>query len=219
MNYLVIDLEMCMVPKHYRGKQYNYAREIIQIGAVLLDEDYKQIGTIRQYVHPEHGVIDHFIEKLTGIQGNQVKKAPKFQEAMHHMLDWLGNREYRVLAWSGSDYAQFQHEISCKHLEDDRIHGFMNPEQWIDYQAVFGKRYDFKQPVSLEDALQYCDMEPDGRLHDGLDDALNTARIIEMLESDPDFQLIYPDKEVEVESGPLNTCLGDLFSGLNIRLA
>ena len=39
MNYLVIDLEMCKVPKNYRGKNYKYASEIIQVGAVLLDED------------------------------------------------------------------------------------------------------------------------------------------------------------------------------------
>ena len=32
MNYLVIDLEMCRVPKLYRSK-YKYANETIQIGA------------------------------------------------------------------------------------------------------------------------------------------------------------------------------------------
>ena len=39
LNYLVIDLEMCKVPKNYRGKNYKYASEIIQVGAVLLDEE------------------------------------------------------------------------------------------------------------------------------------------------------------------------------------
>ncbi len=42
MNYLVIDLEMCKVPKDYRNKNYKYASEIIQIGAVLLDERYRR---------------------------------------------------------------------------------------------------------------------------------------------------------------------------------
>ena len=31
MNYLVIDLEMCKVPKDYRNKNYKYASEIIQM--------------------------------------------------------------------------------------------------------------------------------------------------------------------------------------------
>ena len=39
MNYLVIDLEMCNVPRDYRSRSYKYANETIQIGAVLLDEE------------------------------------------------------------------------------------------------------------------------------------------------------------------------------------
>ena len=44
MNYVVIDLEMCKVPKMYRNKMYKYATEIIEIGTVLLDEDFRQIS-------------------------------------------------------------------------------------------------------------------------------------------------------------------------------
>ena len=64
MNYLVIDLEMCKVPKDYRNKNYKYASEIIQIGAVLLDERYRRRDEICLYVHPEHGVIDNFIARI-----------------------------------------------------------------------------------------------------------------------------------------------------------
>ena len=38
MNYLVIDLEMCNVPRDYRSRSYKYANETIQIGTVLLDD-------------------------------------------------------------------------------------------------------------------------------------------------------------------------------------
>lgn len=82
MFHLVIDLEMCKVPRDYRSKFYRYAYEIIQIGAVLLDDSFKRIGTLCQYVHPEHGVIDYFIENLTGIKNSQVKNAPKLEEAL-----------------------------------------------------------------------------------------------------------------------------------------
>ena len=98
MFYLVIDLEMCRVPRDYRNKAYHYAYETIQIGAVLLNEEFKQVGTIREYVHPEHGVIDPFIERLTGIKNSQVKKAARIGEALVHMIDWIGDREYKVYA-------------------------------------------------------------------------------------------------------------------------
>ena len=46
MDYLVIDLEMCRVKKLYR-KTYKYASEIIQIGAVLLDEGFNRTATMQ----------------------------------------------------------------------------------------------------------------------------------------------------------------------------
>jgi len=40
MYNLIIDLEMCNVPRDYRRRSYKYANETIQIGAVLLDENF-----------------------------------------------------------------------------------------------------------------------------------------------------------------------------------
>ena len=65
MNYVVIDLEMCKVPKMYRNKIYKYATEIIEIGTVLLNEDFRQIATLRQYVHPEYGVLDQQFDRYS----------------------------------------------------------------------------------------------------------------------------------------------------------
>ena len=40
MRYVVIDLEMCDIPKNYRDQVHPYMKETIQIGAVLLDEGF-----------------------------------------------------------------------------------------------------------------------------------------------------------------------------------
>jgi len=64
-----------------------------------------------------------------------------------------------------------------------------------------------------------CDLTQDGRMHDGLDDALNTAKLIRKLELNPEYQLICRQTLTEEESGPLNICLGDLFAGLHIECA
>lgn len=184
MNYLVIDLEMCNVPRDYRSRSYKYANETIQIGAVLLDEEFKRIGTLSQYVHPEHGVIDPFIQNLTGIRNSQVKKAPRIEEALLHMIDWIGDREYKVYAWSGSDRAQLLHEIKAKKICDERILDFVCEARWIDYQDVFVKRFGIERKIGLEEALGRVEIEPEGRLHDGLDDAVNTGCDICEVEAD-----------------------------------
>lgn len=92
MYNLVIDLEICNVPRDYWRKSYKYANETIQIGAVLLDENFKRISTLCQFVHPEYEIIDYFIESLTGIRNSQVKNAPRMQmnvERYWKMPDWI----------------------------------------------------------------------------------------------------------------------------------
>ena len=90
LNYLVLDLEMCKVPREYQSRGYLCPMEIIQIGAVLLDESFRNMEEISLYVHPEHGVIDRFIANLTGIQRRQVKESKKLREGF-----WSLSRESR----------------------------------------------------------------------------------------------------------------------------
>ncbi|MGI6096339.1 MAG: exonuclease domain-containing protein [Lachnospiraceae bacterium] len=215
MFYLVIDLEMCRVPRDYRNKAYHYAYETIQIGAVLLNEEFKQVGTIREYVHPEHGVIDPFIEKLTGIKNSQVKKAPCIGEALVHMIDWIGDREYKVYAWSESDRNQLLHEITAKQITDESVDAFMMEDRWVDYQMVFSQRFQLTRRISLEEALGRADIDPKGKFHDGMDDAVNTGLLVEKLEMNPDYQLISYEMP-EKPSEHLGSTLGELFAGLNL---
>ena len=116
MNYLVIDLEMCGVPQMYRTGKYKYSNEIIQIGAVLLDQKFMQADTFCQYVHPEYGALDHFISALTGIENKQLKHALPLKEVLHMLIDWIGGRRYKVYAWSENDYCQLAREIRCKEI-------------------------------------------------------------------------------------------------------
>lgn len=218
MNYLVIDLEMCRVPRDYRSKRYKYASETIQIGAVLLDEEFKRIGTLSQFVHPEYGVIDYFIENLTGIKNSQVKHAPRLQEALVHMLNWIGDREYKVYAWSESDRAQILHEIKAKNIVDEKIASFMEESRWVDYQDIFMKRYEMSRKMSLEEALGRADIDPEGRFHDGLNDAVNTGLLIEKLELNPDYQLVSYEMPEKL-SEHLSSSLGELFAGMELKLA
>ena len=91
-------------------------------------------------------------------------------------------------------------------------------ENWIDYQDVFTKRFELSRQLSLEEALRRAEIEPEGKFHDGLDDAVNTAYLIEKLELNPEYQLVsyeMPDKPSE----RLCSTLGELFVGLDIKWA
>ena len=216
MSYnVILDLEMCKVPKNYRSR-YKYSTETIQIGAVLLDESFETVKTFTQYVHPEHGVVDTFIEKMTGIRNSVIKEAPNFKEAIHNLIDWIGDCEFKIYAWSGSDRSQILHEMRAKHIEDEEIEIFLNEENWIDYQDVFTKRFELNRSFSLQEALDRTNLEPKGKLHDGLDDAINTGRLIKLLESDPEIKLTTFEIPEESE-GSFGCTIGDLFANFKLE--
>ncbi|SEM22135.1 Inhibitor of the KinA pathway to sporulation, predicted exonuclease [Butyrivibrio sp. ob235] len=215
MKYAVVDLEMCVVPKGYRKNRFKYRNETIQIGAVLLNENYEVVDEFNSYVKPEYGCIDSFIENLTGITEKDVAKGPAFEEALESFLDWLPADDVRCVSWSDSDPMQIIHEASEKGIADDRLEiVFAN---WIDCQKTFSRKMDQKRAYSLEEALFISNIAPEGSAHDGLVDAANTAVLFTKLETDPDYRLneFYETARKE-EVDHLSFSLGDLFAGIAI---
>ena len=124
----------------------------------------------------------------------------------------------KVYAWSGSDRAQILHEIKAKNIVDEKIASFMEEFRWVDYQDIFMKRYEMSRKMSLEEALGRADIDPEGRFHDGLNDAVNTGLLIEKLELNPDYQLVSYEMS-EKPSEHLSSSLGELFAGMELKLA
>ena len=56
-KYVVVDFEMCDVPKGAVREHYNYGTEIIEIGAVLLDDSLNIVDNFKSYVAPQYGHI------------------------------------------------------------------------------------------------------------------------------------------------------------------
>ena len=96
------------------------------------------------------------------------------------------------------------------------IDAFMKADRWIDYQDVFKKRFDLNRCYSLEDALESAEIEPEGRFHDGLDDAVNTGALIKKLELNSKYEIA---KYALPKSDEYLSCtIGDLFEGLQLKL-
>lgn len=213
MTYnVVIDLEMCRVPK---TTESFLALETIQIGAVLLDEEFNILSKFNQYVHPEYGVLDGFIKHLTGINYSQIKKdtAKDFRESVESLIDWIGDKNYKIWTWSANDYHQLSHELKAKKIKTAKIDEFMLEERWIDYQDLFIKKYEFDNPIKLKDALSFGEIDIEGRLHDGLDDALNTASLIHRTEA-TDFQpYVYKNEDTTT----LNISFGEILSKIGVQ--
>lgn len=124
MNYLVIDLEMCNVPRDYRSRSYKYANETIQIGAVLLDEEFKRIGTL--VIDEINRYIDSCCDKKVSVKGMVYKlvKAPYGMRAgviPFYLAYVLANRREDIIVYFSNKEVQITSDIvvnMCEQPED-----------------------------------------------------------------------------------------------------
>ncbi len=216
--YVVIDVEMCKVQKCYSWKNYRYANEIIQIGAVMMNKEFQQISEFSSYVKPQYGKIDYFIEHLTGISNKDIRRAPDLEEVLRRMKEWIGEKEVLFYSWSETDYFQICGEIRAKGYDENELSSFLNADNWKDYQKVMKDRLDSARVLSLADALSITDISPEGPAHDGLADAYNTARMIAKVELHPEYKFSVESAREEKHS-PLSVSMGSLLQGLQLEIA
>ena len=62
----------------------------------------------------------------------------------------------------------------------------------------------------------FAEIEPEGKQHDGLVDAKNTARLIAKMEKNPESRFLQDRLEEEKTGEPLGTSLGNLLGNLKI---
>ena len=155
-TYVVIDVEMCGV--QIRTQNYNRRHEIVQIGAVMMNDTYEIIDSFSTFVRPDYGKIDYFISSLTGIANKDVKNAPGLSDALRSMMEWFGDRNIRFYAWSNTDYNQIRGEILDKKLDEEAFEVFLDRENWVDYQNIVNVRFKIGRSLALSDALQMTEL-------------------------------------------------------------
>ena len=213
-KYVMIDLEMCIVPRGTKG--YCYKSEIIEIGAVLMDENREIIDGFCTYVCPHYGYVDSKIQRLTGICQKDLIGAPSLEKALMDLAKWLPMEDTIPVSWSKSDEKQMCMEMMIKGIRNPRIEMLL--DSWIDCQPMFAKRMGNRRQYKLSEALVASDIITEGREHDGLDDAYNTALLYQKLVNEPDYALnpYYSIAHGEKGTAGLGYTIGEVFANVNL---
>lgn len=90
MQHIFVDFEMNAIPKKNTEARAVYRSEIIEIGAVKLNEQYQQVGKYSRYVHPVLADITPRTTEITGITGEDVQGAKDLPEALAEFIEWIG---------------------------------------------------------------------------------------------------------------------------------
>lgn len=215
MKTIFVDFEMNPINSSLKEDRQICKNEIIEIGAVLLNEGCKEISSYCQYVKPEYNQITDKYSRLTGVSNQMVQKAPTFRESIREFLLWIEeeskNDDVVIYSWSDNDYRQLIHEITLKNIEFDVFIGLAT--EWKDYQREFCDLLGFEKIISLESAMNAIGENFAGRMHDALWDARNTASIYALSKDINEFnRIMKPIIDAMKPSAPMTFCLGDLFA-------
>ena len=212
MKYdLIIDFEMCNVVGKMRKKAGGMRNEIIQIGAVMLNDKHHIIDEFSAYAKPEFGHLDKFIKELTGITEEDLNSAKSLRIVLQQFMEWIGDRKARVISWSDNDYQQLKYEMRVKKIKNHKIQDLF--DDWVDFQKSFDKMLHLNRQYGLEDAMKIGRVQPLGRQHNGLCDAYNTARLYAKVYKQPAFRLeLEPIVEYDEKVEHLTYKIGDIFT-------
>ena len=192
MQYIVIDLEWNQ-PMSYDSAVYRQVGdrlifEMIQIGAVKLNEQLEVCDSISIPIRPVHYVKIHpRIRKMTQLGPDELADAPTFLEAMDQFAAWCGE-DYALLTWGCDDVSVLKQNMDffdCK----------VALPPLCDIQRLFSDVYKCRDRKGLKAAMEMLDIEPDEErfFHNALNDAYYTALVFTKM-PDPAAVLRYPQQ-------------------------
>lgn len=210
MNYIVLDLEWNQSPNGKEDSVEHLPFEIIEIGAVRLDGEFRETGVFHQLVKPQVYKKMHFkISEVTHMDMKKLcREGQPFVRVMKEFLEWCQDGEFCFCTWGSMDLTELQRNMAYYGLDIP----FPRPLLYYDIQKLYCLQYgDGKNKVSLDQAVQLQNMEEDRPFHRALDDAYYTGRILSVLDMetygvyvsvdyyglpgtrDEEYQLLFPE--------------------------
>lgn len=199
MNYILYDLEF----NHQYAKDdktSNLIFEIIQIGAIKLNENLEIESTFSRLIKPTvHTQIHPYIEELTQITTEMVNKEEFFSNVYNDFIEFVGKDNFVVCIWGISDIKELFKNIKFHNLKD-----LDNFKKYIDVQSLASKYIKTSKgtKIGLKSAIEFFNLPIEKNFHDAFNDAYYTAQI---------FQKLYNSK-VEINT------YGSIYSNKNLKL-
>lgn len=178
MRYIVLDMEWNQ-PRHMSAaiKDPVYLKgEIIQIGAVKLDENFRTLDTFNVMICPKYYTKMHSkVAELTMISNQDLKNGIPFEKAFRMFSGWCG-KDFCILTWGWDDIPMLEDNLTVYNIDKGWIPDNYNIQPIFDAQVTkIGKQ------CGLSVAMARLG-EPPFEAHDALNDALSTAAVCRHLD-------------------------------------
>lgn len=178
MKYIVIDMEWNRPEQRSRlvKEPIVLHGEIIQIGAVMLNEELDEIDSFEVKVRPKfYTRMNRKVEELTGITDKDLEDGLLFPDAINKFKDWCG-KDSVLLTWGPCDVEMLEDNLIAHEMDYSWIPEEFDAQLMFDFQETMeDKNY------SLDYAMYYFNLRGI-KAHDALNDARDTAAVIRKLD-------------------------------------
>lgn len=185
--YLVLDLETT-------GTEVGY-HEIIQLGAVLLDQDFNEISNFFSNVCPVYeNRFSKEAQKVHYLSMIDLENAPAIYEIIPQFEDWImkslklkNKKELRNLVLAGQsvyfDIIFLQYAYKQNQIPYPFSHKILDLKILAFYYFTILKNNNINVPqsLSLESIANFFNLKRSSNIHNALEDAVLTAKCISII--------------------------------------
>ncbi|MDO4345598.1 MAG: 3'-5' exonuclease [Eubacteriales bacterium] len=191
MNYIVFDLEWNQCPDGKQREKRDIPFEILEIGAIKLNSEKKEIGRFHEYIKPTvYRRLHSHTREIIHISQARLRSADTFPAVIERFHNWCGS-DVHYCIWGSLDLLELQRNI--RHHKIPNFFPF--PLKYYDIQKIFSLTFeDGKTRRTLEYAVDFLGIKKDIPFHEALSDAYYTAAVMQRLEDDrllPFFSIDY----------------------------
>ena len=178
MNYIVFDLEWNQACDLKTKLESSLTFEIIEIGAVKLNEEKEKIDDFHELIKPQvFQKMNQVTGELIHLSMEQLRNCRTFPEVADDFVKWCGS-DYVFCTWGNLDLLELQRNMDYYNMTPVSEKTI----RYYDVQKLFSIAFeDRKSRRTLQYAVDFLDIEKDVAFHRAYTDAHYTAKVIQCI--------------------------------------
>lgn len=177
MNYVVLDLEwnQCFGGREFENPRMPF--EIIEVGAVKLDEKLNMIDSYSSLIKPRlYRRLQPHIRNLLNYDEEALKRGRPFDMVCREFIKWCGT-DYMFCTWGAMDLNYLQNNMDYYYMKQLEF-----PLKFYNIQQIYADIKDDGGAIAkLERAVNEMGIEIDRPFHSAVNDAYYTGKILKEL--------------------------------------
>lgn len=174
-NYIVFDLEWNQSAQGKEKSVEDFPFEIIEIGAVKLDEQFNIVDEFHRLIRPQVYTQMHYvISEVTHMNMAELQsQGEDFVDAAADFIGWSGT-ESVYCTWGSMDLTELQRNLAYYKMSNP----FPKPLLYYDVQKLYAMFYREGLKPSLDVAVEAMGLLEQRPFHRALDDAYYTGKVL-----------------------------------------